>query len=79
MKSKLISKTITTTLEYKDKTIISSKVTRQPQMFYFSGNDDATNWDKLSGYIDLAPRGNFITKFVKRIWNLKKLEEIFRS
>ncbi len=76
MGKKIKSKTTTVKTEYEDRTVIITKVERQPDLMYFNGTGDITKWDTNGGYIDLAPKGNFITRFVKRLWNLKKLYKL---
>ena len=76
MKRKLKSKT--TTWEYEDSKVTHIKTYNVDQLFYFSGSQPLTHWDVGGGYIDLAPKGNFITKFVKRLWNMRKLEKLLK-
>lgn len=76
MKPKLQETVITKTYKYKDKTVIIGKTTRKDQPIYFSGSAPITEWDVRGAYIDMAPKGNFITRWVKRLWNIKKLEKI---
>lgn len=73
---KLQETTITKVYKSDTATYIHTKTTRKPQKIYFSGIEPISmfNGDK---YIDLAPKGNFITKFFKRLWNIKQLEKIF--
>lgn len=59
------------------RTYIHTKVARKPQKYYFSGNEPVSMFNG-GGYIDLTPKGNFITKFLKRLWNIKQLEKIFK-
>ena len=72
----------TTTKEYKydGGTIIQTSIKQKGfDPIYFSNpSSSVEHWDIGGGYIDLAPKGNFITKFVKRLWNVKKLMQLLK-
>lgn len=46
-------------------------------MVYFSdGSDKINSWDMGASYIDLAPKGNFITRYFKRLKAVKQLKKL---
>ncbi len=77
-KVKLQETTVTKIYKDNNYTYIHTKVKRKPQTFTFSGSEPISMF-KDGVYIDLAPKGNFITRWVKRLWNIKKLEKLFKS
>jgi len=48
-------------------------------VYYSNKPDKKVDWEANNDYIDLAPKGNFVTRFVKRLKNLAKLERYFRE
>lgn len=80
MKKKLIETTITKRYKYGGGTMIHT-VTKRKEFdpIYFSkGEANPEKWNVGGEFIDMAPKGNFITKFVKRIWNFRKLEQLLK-
>lgn len=75
---KLIESTTTKVYKAKNSTIIHTKTMRKPQYVYFSGNERSVDkWDSNGGYIDLAPKGNLITRFLSRLKVFKQLKQLF--
>lgn len=46
-------------------------------VYYSNGVDRMTKWETDEKYIDFAPKGNFITKFVKRLKAFRQFEKLF--
>jgi len=77
-KLKLQETTVTKIYKDNNYTYIHTKVKRKPQTFTFSGSEPISMF-KDGVYIDLAPKGNFITRWVLKLWNKKKLENLTKS
>jgi len=44
------------------------------ELFFYSDSGKLTSWETNDKYIDFAPKGNFISKFVKRLKGLDSLK-----